>query len=130
MKLIHEEDEEFIFFLIQNLKNAYNRGCLFESEGSKGKVLGLRHDSDSVQAFVDDCIVEAVGCRPKRKDIYTYYERYCNAEMLDSIGRNEFYESMEAKGIGRVKSHGFECFKDITISNDVIYLGELGKFIY
>lgn len=130
VKLMHDEDEAFIFFLVQNLKNAYQRGCLFESEGSQGKVLGLRHDSDSVQAFVDDCVVEAVGSRPKRKDIYTYYERYCNAEMLDSIGRNEFYESMEAKGIGRVKSHGFECFKDISISNDVIYLGELGKLFY
>jgi len=123
VKLIHEQDESFIYFLIQHLKNAYKRGCLFESRASKGKVAGIRYDSDTVQAFIDDCLVEAPGKRPKRIEVFDYYERYCSAEKLDSLGRNDFYASMEAKGIGRVKCSGYECFKDVAISNGIVYLG-------
>ena len=130
VKLMHEEDEAFIFFLTQYLKKAYQRGSLFESEGSKSKVTGLRHDSDSVQAFIDDCIIEAVGQRTKKIDVFAYYEKFCNAEKLDSIGRNGFYESMETKGFISVKSNGFDCYKDIAISKENVYLGELGKFYY
>ena len=62
--------------------------------------------------------------RPKKIDVFNYYEKYCQAEKLDSIGRNGFYESMQAKGFVDVIYCGYAAYKDISISTENIYLGQ------
>lgn len=123
VKKITLEIPEFIYFLTRRLHDVYMRGSIFESKGSKSEVLGLRNHSDSVQEFIDMCITESIGMRPKKIDVFNYYERYCKAEKLDSIGRNGFYESMTAKGFIDVKSDGIWVYKDISISTEYICLG-------
>ena len=125
---ILKESPEFIYFLTKHLKNVYSRGKIFESGGSIGEVSKLRLNSDSVQAFVDDVIEDCAGMNPKRSDVFEYYERYCAAEKLDSVGKNTFYQSMESKGFSIYKNHGVWVFKNMSVSTQKIYLGQLGKF--
>lgn len=120
---ITDELPQFIYFLTRRLHDVYMRGAIFESRGSKNEVSKLRNHSDSVQEFVDMCIIKSPGMRPKKIDVFDYYERYCQAEKLDSIGRNAFYDSMVAKGFIDGISHGYAVFKDISISTENIYLG-------
>lgn len=122
-KNILEESPEFIYFLTKHLKNVYERGSIFESQGSLGEVETLRNTSDSVQEFVDEVITECPGMKPKKKDVFDYYEKYCAAERLDSVGRNTFYQSMASKGFITGKSDGVEVFRNISISTQKIYLG-------
>lgn len=123
VKKITAELPQFIYFLTRRLHDVYIRGAIFESSESKGAVKGLRATSDSVQEFVDMCITESIGMRPKKIDVFNYYERYCQAEKLDSIGRNDFYKSMTAKGFIDGKSNGYAVFKDISITTQNICLG-------
>lgn len=120
---INGELPQFIYFLTRRLHDVYMRGAIFESECSKKAVEGLRTSSDSVQEFIDMCIAESIGMRPKKIDVFNHYERYCQAEKLDSIGRNSFYESMTAKGFVEMKSNGVWVYKDISITTQNIYLG-------
>lgn len=113
---------EFIYFLTRCLHDVYIRGEIFESERSKREVLDLRSHSDSVQEFVDMCIAECPGMNPKKLDIFNHYEKYCQAEKLDSIGRNEFYKSMTAKGFIDGTVNGYTVFKNIVITTQNIFL--------
>ena len=94
-----------------------------ESQGSKGEVSMLRNTSDSVQEFVDEVITECQGMNPKKRDVFNYYEKYCIAEKLESVGRNTFYQSMASKGFISGKSNGVEVFRNISISTLRIFLG-------
>lgn len=123
VKKITDEIPQFIYFLTRRLHDVYMRGTIFESDSSKREVEGIRITSDSVQEFVDMCITESIGMRPRKIDVFNYYEKYCQAEKLDSIGRNSFYESMTAKGFVDGKSHGTWVYKDISITTQNIYLG-------
>ncbi len=123
VKKITDEIPQFIYFLTRRLRDVYMRGTIFESDSSKREVEGIRITSDSVQEFVDMCITESIGMRPRKIDVFNYYEKYCQAEKLDSIGRNSFYESMTAKGFVDGKSHGTWVYKDISITTQNIYLG-------
>lgn len=123
VKKITDEIPQFIYFLTRRLNDVYMRGTIFESDTSKREVEGIRITSDSVQEFVDMCITESVGMRPRKIDVFNYYEKYCQAEKLDSVGRNGFYESMKAKGFVDGKSHGTWVYKDISITTQNIYLG-------
>lgn len=120
---INSELPQFIYFLTRRLHDVYMRGSIFESKGSKSAVEGLRSTSDSVQEFVDMCITENIGMRPKKIDVFNYYEKYCQAEKLDSVGRNDFYRSMTAKGFIDGKSCGTWVYKDISITTQNICLG-------
>lgn len=120
---IQKESPEFIYFLTKHLKNVYERGGIFESGGSIGEVETLRNSSDSVQEFVDEVITECIGMNPKKKDVFDYYEKYCIAEKLESVGRNTFYQSMVSKGFVSGKSNGIEVFRNISISTQKIFLG-------
>lgn len=122
-KKMKEEIPEFIYFLTQQLKNAYNRGKIFESQGSRGEVSTLRNISDSVQEFVDEVIVECPGMALKKLDVFNYYEKYCIAEKLVSVGRNTFYQSMISKGFTAGTSNGYEVFRNISLSTQNIFLG-------
>ena len=124
VKKTTDELPQFIYFLTRRLHDVYMRGAIFESRESKSAVEGLRITSDGVQEFVDMCIVESIGMRPKKIDVFNYYEKYCRAEKLDSIGRNDFYRSMTAKGFVDGKINGYAVFKDISISTENIYLGQ------
>lgn len=123
VKKFSEEIPQFIYFLTRHLHDVYMRGGIFESEGSKREVAGLRSHSDSVQEFIDMCITESPGMKPKKIDVFNYYEKYCQAEKLESIGRNEFYKSMLAKGFIDGKSDGVMVFKNISVTTQNIYLG-------
>lgn len=122
VKKITDELQQFIYFLTRRLHDVYMRGTIFESESSKREVLDLRSHSDSVQEFVDMCIAECPGMNQKKLDIFNYYEKYCQAEKLVSIGRNEFYKSMKAKGFIDGTSNGYTVFKNIVITNQNIFL--------
>ncbi len=121
-KNIMKESPEFIYFLTVHLKNVYDRGRIFESQGSLSEVETLRNTSDSVQEFVDEVITECPGMNPKKKDVFDYYEKYCAAEKLDSVGRNTFYQSMKSKGFATGINNGYKVFRNISISTQKIYL--------
>ena len=122
-KNIQKESPEFIYFLTKHLRNVYERGSIFESQGSFREVETLRNTSDSVQEFVDEVITECPGMKPKKKDVFDCYEKYCAAEKFDSVGRNTFYQSMASKGFITGKSDGVEVFRNISISTQKIFLG-------
>lgn len=116
-KLAEESEiETVISFCIFCLKNALNRGKLFESKGNLGEIEALRYESDTVSAFLDDMTEKSIGHRILRGDMYRHYKDYCMDEGRTELGKTAFFKSMRAKGYFDNKYCGEFYFKDIDIS--------------
>lgn len=112
-------DESEIEIVISHLIEAYRggilRGSLFESGESLSEVSALRHDSDTVSAFLEDWVVEELKAKIPRDDLYSYYVEYCKEEQRMALGRNSFFKSMRTKQFQDRKSHGIWYFFGIEI---------------
>lgn len=115
-KLSEEREiETVISHLVKAYKEGLQRGSLFESRASMGEVTALRHDSDTVSAFLEDWMVEEPKARIPRNDLYAYYEEYCREEQRTPLGRNGFFKSMRTKRFIDKKSDGIYYFYGIEI---------------
>lgn len=115
-KLADEREiETVISYLIRSYKEGILRGSLFESRASLEDVSALRHDSDTVSAFLEDWTVEEPKARISRNDLYSYYEEYCREEQRTPLGRNSFFKSMRTKQFRDRKSDGTYYFYGIEI---------------
>lgn len=115
-KLANEREiETVISHLVKSYKRAIQRGSLFESRESIGDVSALRHDSDTVSAFLEDWTVKEAGQKIPRNDLYSYYEEYCKEEQRTPLGRNSFFKSMRTKQFRDRKSDGIYYFYGIEI---------------
>jgi P4 family phage/plasmid primase-like protien len=104
-KLINEVDY-FIQILMQAGHRMYQKGCITVSEGSKQAVAQLWRDSDTTQAFLDECctVTGDKSDRVERGELFRDYESYCEQFERQKLTKNNFYKSLRVKGLFEGKS--------------------------
>lgn len=103
----------FIKECMSALARMYARGGEIDSPNSKRIVHELHRESDSVQAFLDDCIERKQGERIERGLLHKQYEAYCWNNGWASLNQRGFYKNLRGKGIMECKSHGVRYFDDM-----------------
>lgn len=73
------------------------------SGNCKDSVRTARKDSDSVEAFVEDCCTIDKDSRTSRTTLYRQYCNYCDNEGRKYISANRFYKSLENRGFSQAK---------------------------
>ena len=105
---LQSEVQFSIFMAVRWLHEMYEKGRIPESENSKRLVNELYKDADSVKAWLEDCMKPAEGARCSRAAIYDLYDKYCEENDRQAIGRAKFYKNLVDKGYkeGRDKKIG------------------------
>ncbi len=103
----------FIHECVTALSRMYVIGREIDSPNSRRIVHELHRESDSVQAFLDDCIERSPGEKIERGQLYKLYETYCwNNEWSALIGRS-FYKNLRGKGFRDFKSGNWRYFPNM-----------------
>lgn len=108
------EVDDFILLSVQALERLYKTGQIIESPGSVEAVKRLRCDSDTVEAFLTECVEkvpDSTENRIKKSDLYRSYEEFCRDMERQSLTKSNFYRSMKTKGVGEIKTNGTEYFR-------------------
>ena len=108
------EVDDFILLSVQALERLYQTGQIVESPGSIEAVKCLRCDSDTVEAFLTECVEkvpDSTKNRIKKSDLYRSYEAFCRDMERQSLTKQNFYRSMKTKGVGEIKTNGTEYFR-------------------
>lgn len=97
-KLIAEIDH-FIHLAMDALHRMYSgTGIITESQSSKDAVKQMRRDSDSVQAWLDECTVQDSAAIVPRKKLYmSYADEFCLREERTPLKPNAFYKALREK---------------------------------
>ena len=96
----------FIHECVEALSQMYARGGEIDSPRSKELVHELHRESDSVQAFLDDCIERKAGERIERGRLYRKYDDYCRDNDWTSLSNRNFYRNLRGKGYTERKIRG------------------------
>ena len=72
---------------------------------------------DRIGAFIEDCCEVKTQAKTKRSDMYRAYRNWCNREenKFTPIGSTTFYEELEVRGYGTLKSHGDYVITDLEL---------------
>lgn len=108
-----------IFMAVRWLHEMYEKGRIPESENSKRLVNELYKDADSVKAWLEDCMKPAAGARCSRTVLYDLYDKYCEENDRQAIGRAKFYKNLVDKG--------YKEGKDRTVGRYIEGLDEKGE---
>lgn len=101
------------------LQRMYQRGRIIVSENSEAKTRQLRIDSDTIEAFIDECCVTGgPDDKTNRKDLYDKYVEYCKDWERQSHGKNAFYKALRNKGFPEAAVNGNRMFKLIRFADE------------
>lgn len=116
---LQSEVQFSIFMAVRWLHEMYEKGRIPESENSKRLVNELYKDADSVKAWLEDCMRPAAGARCSRTVLYDLYDKYCEENDRQAIGRAKFYKNLVDKG--------YKEGKDRTVGRYIEGLDEKGE---
>lgn len=116
---LQSEVQFSIFMAVRWLHEMYEKGHIPESENSKRLVNELYKDADSVKAWLEDCMKPAAGARCSRTVLYDLYNKYCEENDRQAIGRAKFYKNLVDKG--------YKEGKDRTVGRYIEGLDEKGE---
>ncbi|WP_301095754.1 phage/plasmid primase, P4 family [Helicobacter japonicus] len=114
-KLI-EEIDYWVFSAVLYLNGALQNDEIKESEISKEAKEELHKESDSVYAFIKDCLIEIEGQNIKRAEMYQEYEKYCRFYDRGGLTKKAFFAEMQAKGFAVQKYAGIFIYKNCAFS--------------
>ena len=103
-KLIREI-EYWVFLAVQAAREVFITGEIYESENSKALKEEIAKKSDSVHAFIADCMLFQEGHNVKRSETFEEYKQYCRYYDRIALGRSAFFKEMESKKMTAVKNH-------------------------
>lgn len=115
-KLSEEKEIEIIIsHIVKGGKNAIEGGKLYQSGGSLGEVLAYQRESDTVAAFLSECVEFGKECKEKRSNIYESYANFCKEEERQPLGKTAFFKALETKGYRKKRIHGYDYFEGFEI---------------
>ena len=103
----------FIKECVEALSRMYAKGGEIDSPNSRRIVHELHRESDSVQAFLDDCIERCPGERIERGLLHKKYEAYCWSNEWAPLNSRSFYKNLRGKGFRDYPSCGSRYFSDM-----------------
>jgi P4 family phage/plasmid primase-like protien len=107
-KRLEKELPYLLHMAMEALNRMYARGRIIVSKKSEEKAKQLRNDSDTVEAFLDECctITHQDSDRVDRKDLYGDYCSWCEEWERQSHQKNGFFKALRNKRFKEIKSHG------------------------
>ena len=113
------EIDDFILICVEALERMYQDGTIKESSGSRAAVQQLRQESDTVEAFLADRTVKAIGERIKRGALYSRYMNYCEDMERTPHKKQAFFKSVRLKGYAEIKSDNAIYFTGISFCENI-----------
>ena len=111
---IMAELDFWIFTAVQGLREVLNNHDIYESDNSKKVKENIHKNSDSVYAFVNDCIVVQQGHNIPRSEMFQEYDNYCVKNERARVKKKNFYEEMIAKGFSvKQDKNGCRLFANV-----------------
>ena len=121
-ELGHKLESEIPYVIDQMMKalqRMYQRGHILVSANSEAKTRQLRIDSDTIEAFIEECCVTGgPDDKTNRKDLYDKYVEYCKDWERQSHGKNSFYKALRNKGFTEVPVNGNRMFRCIRFADE------------
>ena len=96
----------FIKICVEALQRMYQREKITVSDHSTAEVEQMRQDSDTVQAFIDECCTTGTRLKADRTDLYGEYTDFCKDADREPLRKTAFFKAMRSKGFTEFKSHG------------------------
>lgn len=134
-----KEIDYMIYQSVKALERMYGAGEIFESYNSKKAVKQLRHDSDTVEAFIDDCMIKNdPSGKILQSELSRRYHQYCTDCERAELSRNKFYKALREKGYTHRVLHGQVYFVGLTprkttpseVENDTQWQQASGEIVY
>lgn len=118
MKKLIEEIDYLIFSAVVFFANALNGDDeIKESETAREAKEELHKESDSVYAFIKDCLIEVEGHDIKRAEMYKEYDKYCKFYERIGLTKKAFFLEMQAKGFAVKRDNtGNRIYKNYGIT--------------
>ena len=116
-ELKNKLENEILYLInisIKAYKQALERGYIYESENTKRMVAELYSDSDSLQAFLDECTRAEKNDRVSKSQLYQEYLTFCDVEGREPLQKHSFNRKLRNKGFIEYRYHS-ECWKDIQL---------------
>ncbi len=93
---------------------------LQEVVGSKGTGEELYQESDSIKAFIDECVVRTIPETLIKRDVlYGRYRRYCEEHGLEEYSARIFYKMLGELGYRHKRRNDGRYFAGITVRKGV-----------
>ena len=109
-KMLNELDF-WICMATTGLKKVLGQNDVYESENSKKVRENIHKESDSVYAFVKDCLTRVEGHDMPRSELFREYDLYCTKNERLRVKKKTFFEEMTAKGFStKVDSKGYVVY--------------------
>ena len=116
-ELKNKLENEILYLInisIKAYKQALERGYIYESENTKRMVAELYSDSDSLQAFLDECTRAEKNDRVSKSQLYQEYLTFCDVEGREPLAKHSFNRKMRSKGFAEYKS-GVDSWRGLTL---------------
>lgn len=119
--LFHDLEKELPYLLqlsVQAVERMYKQGTVVSSVNSEQAIMQLWKDSDTTQAFLDECCDINPGVKADRAILYSRYSDYCKDLDRQELTRNNFFKSLRTKGFVERKTGGLRYFMGLTIEKN------------
>ena len=110
-----KEIESVISGLVEGAKRAINRGQIYESGANLGEIVRMKIESDTSEAFIEECCNREAKARVKRPDLLAAYEDFCKQEEREPLRKTAFYKALRTKGFRETKIHGTVYFAGLEL---------------
>lgn len=110
-----KEIESVISGLVEGAKQALNRGQIYESGANMGEITRMKIESDTSEAFIEECCNREPKARVKRPDLLAAYEDFCKCEEREPLRKTAFYKALRTKGFRETKIHGTVYFAGLEL---------------
>lgn len=114
-QILRKEVDHFIRLIVDALSEMYDEGIITESRQSLEAVKNLRRDSDSVQAWIEQCCTIKPEARTDRTRLKESYEVFCQWDERTALNSHNFYRAVASKGFKAMTSQGVRYFTGISL---------------
>lgn len=115
-KLSDEREIEMVISgLVEGAKQAIERGQIYESGANLGEITRMKTESDTTEAFIEECCNRDSKARIKRPDLLAAYESFCKEEEREPLRKTAFYKALRTKGYRETKIHGTVYFSGLEL---------------
>ena len=123
VELTTDEEKSGIFNLLIGYARIVIRHKHLTYEPTTEQTRARWHDrADPIMQFFSECIKKAEGERPKKKDVYAAYVRFCKERHYISKSQQVFSKRCKANGyddnLARIGKQTFRVWLDIAIIDD------------
>lgn len=112
-KIIDKESKQFIEWALHGVKRLINNDFkLTHTEENNTIIENWKNNENSVDNYINDCLITDINNIVNRTAIYNHYRKYCEKHKLDAINNNYFYKKLN-NYYEQKKIKGNRCFTGV-----------------